>query len=302
MILTVTLNPAVDHTITLEGDLDSTAVQRASMSQYDPGGKGINVSKYLHGLGMDTVATGLSGGFLGTYIEDQLTRQKIPNDFVEMGGCTRLNTTILTDDEEYKINQSGHNVKKKTIREVVAKVRQHDPETVVVAGSLPPNLSPATVDRIARAGPWRTVVDVQGDLLKGLSGEYFLCKPNRRELGTATGMPIHTVEECVDAARALREEGFEHVVASLGDDGALLASSDGVYRADSQDIEVVDTVGAGDALLAGVLSTFARGQSGTAALRMGVTVASAVVSVPGTTVPEMTGLRSDSTEVPLFTR
>ncbi|MFC7231318.1 1-phosphofructokinase [Saliphagus sp. GCM10025308] len=302
MILTVTLNPAVDHTITVEGKLDSDAVKRASMSQYDPGGKGINVSKYLYGLGIETLATGLTGGFLGTYIEEQLVRQKVPNDFVEMGGCTRLNTTILTDEEEYKINQSGHNVKKETVREVVAKVREHDPEMVVVAGSLPPNLGPATIDRIARAGPWQTVVDVQGDLLKGLRSEYFVCKPNRRELGTATGMPVHTVEECVEAAQALRDEGFEHVVASLGDDGALLASPDGIYRAESQDTDVVDTVGAGDALLAGVLSTFVRGQSGTAALRMGVTVAAEVVSVPGTTVPEMSGLRSDSTDVPLFTR
>ncbi|MFC4543310.1 1-phosphofructokinase [Halosolutus amylolyticus] len=302
MILTVTLNPAVDHTITVEGDLDADVVKRASMSQYDPGGKGINVSKYLHGLGVETVATGLTGGFLGSYIEEQLARQKIPNDFVEMGGCTRLNTTILSDEEEYKINQSGHNVKKETIREVVAKVSEHDPEMVVVAGSLPPNLGPATIDRIASAGSWRTVVDVQGDLLKGLRSEYFACKPNRRELGTATGMPVHSVEECVEAAQSLREEGFEHVVASLGEDGALLASPEGVYRADSRNVEVVDTVGAGDALLAGVLSTFARGQSGTAALRMGVTVAAEVVSVPGTTVPEMSGVRSESTDVPLFTR
>ncbi|GAB3669230.1 1-phosphofructokinase [Halopiger thermotolerans] len=302
MILTVTLNPAVDHTITVEGDLEPDVVKRASMSQYDPGGKGINVSKYLAGLGVESTATGLMGGFLGSYIEDQLSRQKIPNDFVEMGGCTRLNTTILTDDEEYKVNQSGHNVKKETVREVVNKVREHDPEMVVIAGSLPPNLGPATIDRIARAGSWRTVVDVQGDLLKGLQSDYFLCKPNRRELGTATGMPVHTDEECVEAAEALREEGFEHVVASLGDDGALLASPEGVYRADARDVEVVDTVGAGDALLAGILSTFARGQSGTAALRMGVTVAAEVVSVPGTTVPEMSGLRSDSTDVPLFTR
>lgn len=299
MILTVTLNPAVDYTVTLESPVEPERVMRSRLSQYDPGGKGINVSKYLSELGVETLATGLTGGFLGRYIEDQLTTEKVPNDFVEMDGCTRLNTTILAPDEEYKVNQSGQGVKNETVRALVGKIREHDPAMVVVAGSMPPNLGPATVDRIAEAGPWETVLDVQGDLLTGVMAEYALCKPNRTELASATEMPVHTIAECAEAARELRTRGFDRVIASLGDDGALLASEEGVYRAEPIDAEVVDTVGAGDGLLAGVLATLARGQSDKRAIRIGVTVASRVVGVPGTTVPDMSNVRSEAIEIPL---
>ncbi|WP_227355077.1 1-phosphofructokinase [Haladaptatus salinisoli] len=299
MILTVTLNPAVDYTVTVDSPVEPDGVLRSSTEQYDPGGKGINVSKYLAELGVETLATGLVGGFLGRYIEDQLTRCKVPNDFVEMDVCTRLNTTILAPDAEYKLNQSGQGVKAETVRELVGKIREYDPQIVVVAGSLPPNLGPAAVDRIANAGSWETVVDVQGDLLTGVAAEYALCKPNRDELASATGMPVHTVEECAQAAAALHERGFDRVIASLDDDGALLASDDGVFHAESLDVDVVDTVGAGDGLLAGVLSTLARGQTDRIAIRVGVTVASRVVGVPGTTIPDMANVRTEATEIPL---
>ena len=300
MIVTVTLNPAVDHTVHLQGDLEPGGVNRTSMSQYDAGGKGINVSKYLRELGLDTVATGLTGGFLGRYIEEQLDRAKIENDFVQMGGCTRLNTTILGDEQEYKLNQPGHRVKAATVREAISKISEYDPELVVVAGSLPTNLGPATIDRIACAGPWETVVDVQGDLLKGLSVEYSLCKPNRDELAVATGQPVATIEECCAAAESLRAEGFDRVVASLGADGAILASADGTYHADAQDAQVVDTVGAGDALLAGALAALTTGRSERAALRFGIATAARVVSVPGTTVPDMSDVHSEAVEIPLL--
>ncbi|MGA9400524.1 1-phosphofructokinase [Haladaptatus sp.] len=300
MILTVTLNPAVDYTVSVDSDVEPGGVMRSSMTQYDPGGKGINVSKYLSRLEVDTLATGFVGGFLGRYIEEQLTRGKVPNDFVEMDVCTRLNTTILGEDGEYKLNQSGQGVKDETVRELIAKVREYEPEIVVIAGSLPPNLGPATIDRIAGAGPWETVVDVQGDLLTGVAGDYALCKPNRSELASATGMPVHSIEECAEASHALREEGFDRVITSLGDDGALLTSDEGVFHAKPLDVDVVDSVGAGDGLLAGVLSTLARGQSDRIALRVGITVASRVVTVPGTTVPDMDEVRTEATEIPLL--
>lgn len=300
MILTVTLNPAVDHTLDVDHPMEDGVVLRSDSAQYDPGGKGINISKYLNSLDVDTLATGLIGGFLGDYIVDQLTRVKVPNDFVEMGGCTRLNTTILASDGEYKVNQSGHRVKQSTVRELTAKIGSYDPETVVVAGSLPPSLGPATIDRINKAGPWETVVDVDGSILKTLSESYALCKPNREELADATEMPVRTIEECVEAARELRSMGYERVITSLGEAGAISVDEDGAYHAEALETDVVDTVGAGDALLAGVLATRAVGKSPKQALRTGITIASRAVSVPGTTVPGMDAIREEAVDIPFY--
>ncbi|WP_158055559.1 1-phosphofructokinase [Halorussus halophilus] len=294
MILTVTLNPAVDHTIKLDGPLEAGSVNRAGLDQYDAGGKGINVSKYLDALGVETTSTGLVGGLFGDFVERQLRRTKIPNDFVEMSGCTRLNTTILSTDGEYKINQSGHRVKRRTVQAIIEKIRTYDPETVVVAGSLPPGLGATTVDRIATAGNWNTVVDLQGALLKRLRVPYALCKPNRSELATATGMPTGSVEECCAAARELRASGFERVVASLGSDGAVLATRDDVLYVPAPDAEVVDTAGAGDALLASVLKASAEGNSPREVVQYGVAVAARAVEAPGTTVPSLSDVCEDA--------
>ncbi|MFC4447589.1 1-phosphofructokinase [Halorussus aquaticus] len=294
MILTVTLNPAVDHTIKLDGSLETGAVNRTTLDQYDAGGKGINVSKYLDALGVDTVSSGLVGGLFGDFVEQQLSRTKVPHDFVEMSGCTRLNTTILSADGEYKINQSGHPVKRRTVRAILERIREYDPDTVVVAGSLPPGLGAPTIDTIAEAGDWDTAVDVEGGLLDRLEVEYAYCKPNRAELATATGMPTETVEECRAAARELQSKGFRRVVASLDSDGAILATEDDVLYVPAPEADVVDTVGAGDALLAGVLKAAADERSPEYTLRYGVAVAARVVETPGTTVPSLSSVSEDA--------
>ena len=206
MILTVTLNPAVDHTLQLEDELTTDTVARTDTAQFDPGGKGINVSKYLVALGVETVATGYVGDFLGRFVQEELTVRDIPNDFVEISGCTRLNTTILTPQSEFKVNQNGPAVDETAVASIVETIERHSPETVVVAGSLPPGVGPETIDRIATAGPWETVVDVGGAVLRELEADYALCKPNREELAATTGEAIETLEDAFSAARSLQTQ------------------------------------------------------------------------------------------------
>lgn len=290
MILTVTPNPAVDHTLQLDEELTSGSVSRTDDAQYDPGGKGINVSKYLVGLGVETVATGFAGDFLGQFLTASLTGEGISNDFVKISGCTRLNTTVLTPEAEYKINQDGPVVDDIAVHEIVERIRAYDPETVVVAGSLPPGVGPEVVDEISTTGPWETVVDVGGEILGELDADYAICKPNREELAAATDESVGTVEECKAAARRLQSQGFERVVASLGADGVVMATSDAAVHVPALDVDVVDTVGAGDALLAGVLARHHFGSSDEAMLRTGVAVASRIVEVSGTGVPQLAGV------------
>ncbi|PSP75986.1 1-phosphofructokinase [Halobacteriales archaeon QS_3_64_16] len=296
MIATVTLNPAIDHTVRLDEPLEGGAVQRTREARFDAGGKGINVSKYLGGLGIETLATGVSGGFLGEFVAERLESEGIAHEFVSIDDHVRLNTTILADGE-YKINHAGPNLDVATVGEIIAVLDTHDPDRVVVAGSLPPGLGPESIDRIARGGAWGTVVDLGGELLCELNAEYALCAPNQAELTATTGTDTGTIEECRAATLALRESGFERVLTSLGADGALLAAGGETYHASALDTEVVDTVGAGDSLLAGVLAAREREASDERALAAGIAVASRAVSVPGTTIPLLGDVKDDAEKV-----
>lgn len=300
MILTVTLNPAVDHTLRLQESLNPDTVLRTNDVRFDAGGKGINVSKYLDALDTETIATGFLGGFLGSFVDERLTADGITHNFVQVSDLTRLNTTVLAD-EEYKINHTGPTVNASMIDTIIERIDSYEPETVVVAGSLPPGLGVGAIDQIANAGNWETVVDIGGEMLHQLSETYTICKPNREELAAATGQPTDTLEECFTAAEALRTDGFDRVIASLGADGAILVSQTEMLHAPAIDTEVVDTVGAGDALLAGTLAAFARGAPHEEALRTGIAAASHVVSVPGTTIPSISAIRTDADRISVST-
>ncbi|ACV48767.1 MULTISPECIES: 1-phosphofructokinase [Halomicrobium] len=297
MILTVTYNPAVDQTVTFDEPLASETVNRATDAQFDAGGKGINVSQFLTAMDTATVATGLLGGFTGTFVTEQLEAADIPAEFVTVDEPTRLNTTALAGGADYKLNQAGPTVDASAVDDLVDRIADHEPARVLVGGSLPPGLESDAIDRIASSGPWRTAVDVEGETLRTLSADYALCKPNREELAAATETTVETVEECVAAASALGERGFERVVASLGADGAVLVGPDGAVHAEPLAVDVVDTVGAGDALLSGVLASLERGESDELALATGVAVASRVVSQAGTGVPDLDGVFEDRSAV-----
>lgn len=302
MIATVTPNPAVDYTVSLSEPPASGEVLRTDRTRYDAGGKGINVAKYLDALGAEAFATGFLGGFVGEYLEGQLAEAELPAAFVDVEGTTRLNTTLLAPDEEYKINQIGPAIEPAAIDALVEALAEQEPDTVVVAGSLPPGVDPGTIDRIAAAGDWETAVDCTGDVLGELSGEYALCKPNHVELAEATGRPVDSVESAIVAARELCDDGFDRVVASLGSDGAVSVTDERALHAPALDVEVADTVGAGDALLAGVLDAMDRGESPENALRNGIAVSTRVVSVSGTRVPPLEEVPSLSDRVSVAVR
>jgi len=287
MIVTVTLNPAVDQTIKLNTGLESESVQRSAEAQFTSGGNGVNVSQFLEALGSETVATGLIGGFTGYFIENDLATYDVSTDFVWVEGVTRINTTILTPRNEYQLNQTGPTVDSDVIDELIGIISQHDPDTLNIGGSLLPGMDAADVDRIATAGDWDTAVEVPGEVLRELDAEYAYCKPNRKELEAATGREIESVTECVDAAKTLRERGFECVIASMGSDGAVMVTPEETLYAPALDVDVVDTLGAGDSMLAAVLWAFEQGWDAERALRAGVVASAQLVGVMGSSVREL---------------
>ncbi|MFB6222395.1 MAG: 1-phosphofructokinase [Haloarcula sp.] len=292
MIVTVTYNPAVDQTVQFEEPMAPDRVLRASDAQFDAGGKGINAAQLLTAMDRPCVATGLIGGFTGSFIRDELHADGVETAFVDVEGTTRLNTTAIAASEEYKLNQNGPTVSASAVDALLDRVTAQDPDRVLVGGSLPPGLSAGHIDRLAAGGDWETIVDTGGDLLRELDAQYGLCKPNRAELGDATGADVSTVEGCAQAADSFRDRGFDRVLASLGADGAVLVSDEDRLFAEALDIEVVDTVGAGDALLAGVLGAWEAGADDETALQTGVAVSARVVQQAGTAVPDLTDIET----------
>jgi len=292
MHLTVTFNPAVDQTLQFDEPMAPDRVLRASSARFDAAGKGVNVAQYLTALGQDAVATGVLGGFTGQFIRDRLTDDGVSTAFVESGGTTRLNTTAVADGSEYKLNHDGPAVDEAAVAAIVETVRERDPDTVVVSGSLPPGVTTDAVDAVAAAGDWDTVVDMDGDALRALDERYTLCKPNREELAGATDADVSTVEGCARAADAFRANGFDRVLASLGGDGVVLAGDSTALHAAALDATVVDTVGAGDALLSGVLAAWAGGADDATALRTGVAAATRLVEQAGTAPPAFDDLET----------
>ncbi|KAB1194278.1 hexose kinase [Haloferax sp. MBLA0076] len=301
MILTITPNPAVDHTIHFDEPLEPGVVHRTDEAVFTAGGKGINVAKYVSALDVEATASGFLGGHFGTFVRDRLDADGVPSDFVNIDDHTRLNTTVLADDGEYKLNHNGPHITDADVDELVEAAQANEPETLLVGGSLPRGMALESVDRLARAGDWRTAVDMGGKYLAELDADYFVCKPNRSELAEATGRTVETNEDAIAAAEELRDGQFEYVLASLGGDGAVLVTEDAILSAPALDVDVVDTVGAGDAILSGFLAALERGMSDSDALRMGILTAARVVGVAGTRVPHLEDVLTNETHVDVST-
>lgn len=305
MILTVTPNPAVDQVITLDEPLEPDAVQRGSETRFDSGGNGVNVSQFVRALGGNTLATGIVGGFTGYFIEQDLDEFDVPTDFSKTdSGPTRLNTTILARSEDppqteriqeaaeqhtqrYQLTQPGPDVSAPTVDELIETVRAHNPETVYIGGSLPTGMNAEDVDRIATAGEWETAVDVHGDVLDQLEAHYEYCRPNEAHLAAATGIEIDSINACEAAAIELQESGFDRVIATMGEEGSMIVSDGQTLFAPAPDVDVVDTVAAGDALFAAILWACEEGWSDEQALKAGVGAARRLVTVSGTSVQDL---------------
>ncbi|MGP9722769.1 1-phosphofructokinase family hexose kinase [Corynebacterium sp. AOP40-9SA-29] len=262
MIVTVTPSPAVDWTVSADSfELD--VVNRANPSTREASGKGVNVSWALHRAGVPTVAVFPGGGQTGQFMENALTGAGMQFTRVDTDQEVRTNITLVTPGHSTKINEPGVALTDDQLRQLtdesVTATRQA--RAVLVCGSLPPTMTPADlaqlVTELRRASPAGTevVVDSSGEpLTAALASRPSLIKPNVHELSELVRRDIGTVGEVVEAAHQVRQDGAEAVLASLGADGALYVDGDHTLHATGRDIPFVNSVGAGDALLAGFMA------------------------------------------------
>ncbi len=280
MIYTVTFNPSLDYYVRVT-NIKTGAVNRTAGERMAVGGKGINVSLELKEMGEPTRAYGFVGGFVGDYIKK--TSQDLGLDcvFLDVEGTSRINVKIKSDNET-DINGEGPKIEKEDVSRLVDMLKPllKEDDWLVVCGSVPSALGDGAYADFLEAlcPPCKTVVDAGGKLLVNtLAYRPFLIKPNVHEVCEIFGLPgASNVGDLYVCAKNLRAMGAENVLISMGAAGAVMATGEGepVYVKAPQG-EVSNSVGAGDAMIAGFIHKFVETGDMTAALRYSVATGSA---------------------------
>jgi 1-phosphofructokinase family hexose kinase len=291
MIITVTLNAAIDRTL-LVPNFQLGHRHRASTSLSSAGGKGINVARALKRLGIPVVCTGLAGGRTGVQLVERLTSEGLLNDFVRIRGESRTSTAVIdpTSNVYTEINEWGPEVEEHelaTLRDKLVYLMR-GAEFVVFSGSLPRGVDDSFYLDIIRDANRRgvpTVLDAEGEpLRRGIDGEPYLVTPNLREAEQLVG---HEFSPGDDMGSAL------DAIVALGARNVILTSEEGCHACFREDrtelrleaisprLEPVSKVGSGDALLAGFLAARMSGKSIEEALRAGVATGAASVLEAG---------------------
>lgn len=285
MIVTLTPNPSIDRTITVDHLLPGE-VNRARSVRIDPGGKGVNVSRALQANGHETLAVLPLGGPDGALHSSLLEAARLPHTAVAIAGNTRTNVAIVDPAGiTTKVNEPGPALDAREAASLAAAVPP-DADWVVLCGSLPRGIAPSLFTDVVASHPGRVVVDTSGPALAtAVAARPHLIKPNLEELEELVGRLLPTLGDVREASRELVARGIAVVVASLGADGALLTTAEGNWFSAAGVAEPLSTVGAGDCLLAGVLSALAEGAHPSDALDRGVAWGAAAVALPGSQVP-----------------
>jgi 1-phosphofructokinase len=278
MIYTVTLNPSIDYVIGLDR-VEVGLVNRLKTASKFPGGKGINVSRILNELNVENTALGFLGGFTGKFVDDALNQLAIKTDFVEINEDTRINVKIHAE-KETELNALGPNIEDAELESFVAKFDKiGDGDVVVFSGSIPANLPQTLYDQIIKKikhNGAQFAVDTTGQgLMDTLANEPLVIKPNNHELGELFNVEIETDADIEKYARKLVEMGAQNVMISMAEKGGMLVSKTGVYRSLAPKGKVLNSVGAGDSMLAGFVGEFVKSKDLESSFKRGLACGSA---------------------------
>lgn len=282
MIYTLTLNPAVDYYITVDG-FKPGVVNRTTGEKINFGGKGINVSIVLKELGFHSTCLGFVGGFTGEALENHLKQNGIDCDFIRVSGNTRINVKLNDTD----INSSGPDISEGDLQQLYKKLDNlKSGDFLVLSGSvpksLPQNIYETILERLKNKGV-EFIVDAEKDLLLNtLKYKPFLIKPNHHELGEIFGVEINDFDTALTSAKKLQDMGAQNIMVTLGDKGAVLVDESGkVYTKAAPKGEVVNAVGSGDSAVAAFLAQHLSGASYDQCLKTSVAAGSATAFSDG---------------------
>lgn len=286
MVITVTLNPALDKTLVVHG-FAIGEVNRVQSQREDIGGKGINVSKVLKEFGIPSRAMGLMGDNLRSRFETVLDNLGIAHDFTPTLTDTRTNIKLVdeTNNTFTDINESGGIVTDKEWNHFLRRFEEtlEKGDVVILAGGVRPgvpNNAYGILTRKAKAADATVLVDAEGLLLKeAILAKPHVIKPNQMELSTLLDQTFNSEAELIDGAQQLKDQGVERILVSMGAQGSIYLGKNGIYRAEGLKVPVKSTVGAGDSMVAAMVYSLLEGfdDINTLALAQGAGAASVML-------------------------
>ncbi len=293
MITTICMNPSFDKTVEMDR-LNIGKVNRIRCLRVDPGGKGINVAIDALRLGMDVRCIGIMGEKGSTDLSAMLDQEGLQHRFLSIPGMVRTNMKVLLKEEKdvTEFNEPGTEVSEEDLNRFfeIAREETKDSDFVVLTGSLPPGCPEGTYRKLAEAlGDRKIILDTQGPELEicAKKSHPFLIKPNVHEMEATLGLELRTMRSIRDAALLFLRLGVQHTVISMGSMGAMYVDSERTLFAPALRIETKSTVGAGDAMISGMLLGYEREGDMAKAFRYGVAAGAAAVMTESTqlTVP-----------------
>ena len=289
-ILTVTLNPALDLSTSVER-MQPNRKLRCAGALLEPGGGGVNVSRVIRRFGAKSTAFVALGGPTGRTLRELMEREGLDVAEFRVAGHTRQDVTVdeTAHGRQYRLVLQGPHWSGREVRAALAEIERlaKSHAYVVASGSLPPGVPEdfyARLARMVRRQGGRLILDTSGPALRqALAAGVFLVKPNHIEFCELAGTRRSDWESMARVGRRLRERGqAEAMIITRGAKGALAILPDGEWRLHAPEGKVVSMVGAGDSLIGAAMSAIARNRPLLEACRLGVAAAAAAVKAPGT--------------------
>lgn len=292
MIVTVTMNPAIDKTIDIDA-LDRGGLNRIQKVEYDAGGKGINVSKTIRELGGTSIAAGFLGGNAGRTIEAVLNDKGIQNDFIWVDGETRTNTKVFEKTGEVtELNEPGPQISDEQVEQLMKKLEGYaDADTLFIfAGSIPNGVDKGIyrkmIERVHAHGA-KVLLDADGELFRNALGAApDIIKPNRVELEEFAGYDYRaSLDELLATAKSLKSKGIGTVAVSMGKSGAMFVRDGYEVKCPALSVKAHSTVGAGDAMVAALAYAWDQKLDNEQTVRMCIATSAGAVTTIGTKPP-----------------
>lgn len=304
MIITLTLNPAIDKTLTLDS-FNPAQMNRAVSGTQDPGGKGINVSKVIKALHGESTAMGIIGGSTGQFIESDLMNKGIRTDFVMVNDPTRTNLKIFCKDnqETIEVNEAGPVIDADTLDALNVKIlSQVTAGTIcVVSGSVPGGVAKTYYQELMTAIKNKGAVvifDADGDLFKnGILARPDFIKPNKKELEAYFGKTMETMDDFKACGQYFIDLGIKNVIFSLGSEGAFFMNEEGAFRAKPLKVDAHSSVGAGDAFVGALAFALEAKYNVVDTLKLAIATSAGAVTTIGTNPADLAWIDAHKTQV-----
>lgn len=287
-IVSLSLNPAIDLTYEITS-LKHDQKSRATHTHYDPGGTGINVGRALEKLNANSHTCYIIAGTMGTFL-DSMLKQELKNTYsLQVEGETRINTTILQKlpQQQYEVNATGPTITHQHLEKIIDQFLTLCGQGIgILTGSLPPGLPDDTYSSIntrLKAQNAQAIIDAPVNILKKtLHSKPFLIKPNLHELETLQNKTLVSINQIATETRLIAQQGISYICVSLGEKGALLTTPDNSFFCNAPHINTLSTVGAGDAMVAGLAHTFAQKNKPSEALKLATACGTGTAKQSGT--------------------